>query len=128
MALRTIILSVGLLAAVLQASWLPAASPLPAVADRAPVPTPHFPDALHAVVWRNWGLVEPARLGEVLGATAAQITEIATSMGLPAEAPVPAEMSSRGYITLIRRNWHLLPYEQLLQLLGISAEELAFRL
>ena len=29
---------------------------------------------------------------------------------------------------MIRRNWHLLPYEQLTQLLGITPEELAFRL
>lgn len=127
-ALRTIVLATVLFAATLHTTCPTAASPLPAITDRAPVPTPHFPDALHAVVWRNWGLVEPARLGEVLEATADQITEIAASMGLPAQAPVPAEMSSRGYITLIRRNWHLLPYEQLLQLLDISAEELAFRL
>lgn len=128
MTFRTIVLSITLLTATLSTNCFTVAAPLPPIADRAPVPAPHFPDALHAVVWRNWGLVEPARLGEVLGATADQITEIATSMGLPAQAPVPAEMSSRGYITLIRRNWHLLPYEQLLQLLGISAEELAFRL
>jgi hypothetical protein len=117
-----------LIVAILHGAYSIAASELPAVADRAPVPTPHFPDALHAVVWRNWGLVEPVRLGEVLGASAEQVTELATSMGLPSEAAVPAEMSSRGYITLIRRNWHLLPYEQLLQLLDVSAEELAFRL
>jgi len=128
MIFRTIVLSFTLVAATLQTTCSTVAGPLPPVADRTPVPASHFPDALHAVVWRNWGLVEPDRLGEVLGATADQIAELATSMGLPAEAPVPAEMSSRGYITLIRRNWHLLPYEQLLQLLGISAEELAFRL
>ena len=32
------------------------ADALPAVSNLAPVPIPHFPDALHAVVWRNWGI------------------------------------------------------------------------
>lgn len=127
-ALRAFARSIIFVAAAMQPRCLIAASPLPEVAVRAPAPSPHFPDALHAVVWRNWGLVEPVRLGEVLEASAEQITNVATSMGLPAQAHAPAEMSSRGYITLIRRNWHLLPYEQLLQLLDISAEDLAFRL
>ena len=37
-------------------------------------------------------------------------------------------MRERGYITLIRRNWHLLPYEQLLELLEMTPERLAFTL
>jgi hypothetical protein len=49
-------------------------------------------------------------------------------MGLPAHRTPPAEYQQRGYITIIRRNWHLLPYEQLLQLLGWDAEKLAFTL
>ena len=104
------------------------ADELPAVSDRPPVPIPHFPDAAYAVVWRNWQLVEPARLAAVLGTTAGQGTELAESMGLPREVSVPREMRERGYITLVRRNWHLLPYDQLLQLLDMTAEELAFRL
>ena len=37
----------------------------------------------------------------------------------------------RGYITLVRRNWHLLPYEQLLMLvvlhlLGLDQEKLTW--
>jgi hypothetical protein len=105
-----------------------AAAELPATTDRAPVGAPHFPDALHAVVWRNWQLVEPQRLAAVLGASREQIVEVAASMGLPKSSSPPPEMLQRGYITLLRRNWHLLPYEQLLTLLDVSAEELAFRL
>ena len=104
------------------------AAELPAVSNRQPVPTPHFPDRLHAVVWRNWGLVTPERIADVLGTERAKVVEIATSMGLPQSAPVPPEMEERGYITILRRNWHLLPYDQLLKLLKISADELAFRL
>jgi len=42
----------------------------------APVALPHFPDALHAVIWRNWELVPVERLAQVLGATPHQIEEI----------------------------------------------------
>src|SRR4051794_34289248 len=103
-------------------------SELPPIADRAPAPLPHFPDALHAVVWRNWGLVESERLARVLGSTVENVRELAASMGLPHSVPVPPEMLPRGYITLIRRNWHLLPYQQLTELLGMSPEKLAFAL
>src|SRR5688572_2146936 len=77
------------------------ADELPAVSDRAPVPAPHFPDAAHAAVWRNWQLVEPERLAAVLGTTAEKITELATSMGLPRQVDIPREMRERGYITLV---------------------------
>lgn len=98
------------------------------VSDRDPVPVPHFPDKVHAVVWRNWGLVSTERLAEVLGTTAEKVAAMAESMGLPRDVDVLPEMRTRGYITIIRRNWHLLPYEQLLQILDLSESELAFRL
>ena len=79
--------------------------------------TPHFPDRMHAFVWRNWQLVDPGRLAKVLGTTPENVTRIATSMGLPAATFVEPHMLDRGYISLVRRNWHLLPYDQLLQLL-----------
>ncbi|RCS54251.1 hypothetical protein DTL42_03650 [Bremerella cremea] len=101
---------------------------LPEVSSKPPVPIDHFPDALHAVVWRNWSLVPAARLAEVLATTPENVTDIATSMGLPADPYVSPQMATRGYITLVRRNWHLLPYDQLLQLLQIDEEEFAHRL
>ena len=90
--------------------------------------TPHFPSRLHTFVWRNWQLVEPSRLAKVVGTSSENIVAIATSMGLPAAAQVEPEMLKRGYITIVRRNWHLLPYDQLLQLIDMSAEQLAFSL
>lgn len=101
---------------------------LPVVSNKPPVPIDHFPDALHAVVWRNWSLVSAERLADVLETTPESIQQIATSMGLPADPQVASEMESRGYITLVRRNWHLLPYEQLLKLLQIDEEQFAHRL
>ena len=59
---------------------------------------------------------------------AEDVTALAESMGLPPAATIPPEMKTRGYITLIRRNWHLLPYDQLLELLEMTPERLAFTL
>src|SRR4051794_10052814 len=101
---------------------------LPEGPVKAAIKTPHFPSRLHAFIWRNWGLVETRQLAEVLGTSAENITAVAQSMGLPAEPQVPPEMLARGYATLIRRNWHLLPYDQLLQLLGMTPQRLAYLL
>jgi hypothetical protein len=103
-------------------------SVLPTGSSPAPIEFQHFPDRLHAFIWRNWEMVSLERMAEVLGTTAEKVRQMGESMGLPAHRTPPAEYQQRGYITLIRRNWHLLPYEQLLQLLGWDAEKLAFTL
>lgn len=106
------------------------ATPLPDENGRvAAVEYPYFPSRQYAFVWRNWPLVPADRLAEVIGATPDEIRALARSMGLPAQRKIEPEWSSsNGYITVLRRNWHLLPYEQLLTLLDISREELAWRL
>jgi hypothetical protein len=99
---------------------------LPVGGEPAPIPVAHFPDRLHAMVFRNWNVVDVDRIAKTTGATPQQIETIATTMGLPPAQPIPAEYRQRMYITVIRRNWHLLPYDQLLELLDMSADELAF--
>jgi hypothetical protein len=89
---------------------------------------PHFPSHMHAFVWRNWNLVETERLAQVLDTTPENVRAVAESLGLPPAAPIPPEQHARGYITAIRRNWHLLPYEQLLTLLNMTADQLAYTL
>jgi hypothetical protein len=84
----------------------------------------HFPTRLHEFVWRNWGVVDAAKLAKVVSTSEAELTAIATSMGLPAAVTVVPAMRTRGYVTIIRRNWHLLPYEQLLELLDLTADQL----
>lgn len=93
-----------------------------------PVAFPHFPSTLHAFVWRNWNLVPPRKIAGVVGATETQILELGKSMGLSAPLPVSDEQWSRSYITIIRRNWHLLPKNQLKDLLGWTEEHLEFTL
>ena len=118
------------------AVWLVMLSPLctraeeflPVGSQPNALETPHFPDRLHAFVWRNWQLVDADLLAKVLGTTTDKVEAIAHSMGLLASDGERSQMRERGYITLIRRNWHLLPYDQLLTLMGMTPEELAHTL
>ena len=93
-----------------------------------PVAIPHFPDRLHAFVWRNWTLVPIGKMASVVGATRAEILELGRSMGLSKPPRVTRNQQRRSYITVLRRNWHLLPYEQLLALLDWTPEEMAYTL
>ncbi len=87
---------------------------------------PHFPDRVHAFVWRNWNVIEADRLARVLDTSLDNVIAVAESMGLPPRPQVSPEHKKRGYITIVRRNWHLLPYDHLLVLLDMSAERLAY--
>lgn len=104
------------------------AAELPAGNAPTPVSLPHFPDRLHAFVWLNWELVPATRMAACVEASPEEIRAIGLRMGLADPPPVSEEQWLRSYITIIRRNWHLLPYEQLLTLLDWRAEELAFTL
>ena len=105
-----------------------AADGLPVGNARPAIEFKHFPDRLHAFVWRNWEMASLERMAQVLDTTPEKVRETGESMGLPPHIQPPAEYQQRGYISIIRRNWHLLPYEQLLQLLGWDAQKLAFTL
>jgi hypothetical protein len=89
-----------------------------------PVESRHFPDRVHEYIWRNWNAVEPAKLAKTIEATEQDVLDIAETMGLPAPSGDAEAMLKRGYLTLIRRNWHLLPYDQLLELLEMTPERL----
>jgi len=95
---------------------------------KAALQVSHFPNALYAFVWRNWGLVPLERMANTVGATPAQLQSIASFMGLGDAQEVTADQWERSYLTVIRRNWHLLPTEQLQTLLGWDAQKLEFTL
>jgi hypothetical protein len=99
---------------------------LPAVSTQPALTFHHFPTRHQAVIWRNWGLVPTMRLAALLGATEAQVFRCAAELGLPAPVTVSRRWLDRSYITLIRNNWHLLPYRQLLLLLDWTAARLDF--
>lgn len=87
-----------------------------------------FPDRLSAFVWRNWFVVPHDTLAAVVGASVAEIETVGIEMGLPANPEILPEWKTKGFITVIRRNWHLLPYGQLMQLLDMTRKELRFHL
>ncbi|HMJ91996.1 MAG TPA: hypothetical protein VK530_19395, partial [Candidatus Acidoferrum sp.] len=124
---------VALVPALLHAKEKPAQSilsiaELPKGAAPEPVAVPHFLDRLHAFIWRNWPLVPIERIADVVGANSADIVRIGRSMGLPKPPRITRSQQRRSYITVIKRNWHLLPYEQLLMLLGWTPDEMAYAL
>jgi len=93
-----------------------------------PLIFPHFPTRLQAVVWRNWELVPVERLAAVLETGEDNVLRLALDMGLRVP-PHPGRLwLQRGFLTIIRANWHLLPYDQLLLLLGWTTEKLAYTL
>jgi hypothetical protein len=104
------------------------ATALPRGSAPQPVSFPHFPDRLHAFVWRNWQLVPARRMGNVVGASARQIVRLGRSMGLAGPPRITVEQQRRSALSVIKHNWQLLPYEQLLQLLGWTADQMAFTL
>lgn len=105
-----------------------AVADLPKGTAPKPVAFPHFPTRLHAFVWRNWPLVTAERMARVVGAKKSDIVRVGRAMGLGDPPRITRNQQARSYITVIKRNWHLLSYEQLLDLLGWTAEQLAYTL
>ncbi|MBO4492541.1 MAG: hypothetical protein J5944_14430 [Lentisphaeria bacterium] len=97
---------------------------LPTGKNPPPVSLPHFPTRFQAFVWRNWGLVPADILAGILSCSADEVKLLASGMGLDPHAPVDEKWRKNGYLTLIRNNWHLLNYEQLLQLLEWTPERM----
>jgi hypothetical protein len=101
-----------------------AVADLPAGSSPPALKFPHFPTPAHTFIFRNWNVVETPRLAKILGTTPEKIRAAAADMGLPQEEPIPQLYKSRLYLSVIRRNWHLLPYDQLLALLDMTEAEL----
>lgn len=97
---------------------------LPPVSETPALPLPHFPNRFYAAVFRLYETVSEERLAKALGTTAETVRSAAAAMGLPPQRSTDS-WETRGYITTIRNAWHLLPYDQLLILLGRTEEELA---
>jgi hypothetical protein len=54
--------------------------------------------------------------------------EIGASMGLPTKPHLTEDQLRRIYITVIRQNWHVLPDDQLMELLGWDAQHFEYTL
>ena len=71
-------------------------------------------------------MVTPVTMARVLGTDAATVTAAAADLGL-AESTANEELwRTRGYVTLIRANWHLLDFSGLCTLLAWDEGYLAY--
>ena len=91
---------------------------------KAPTPFPHFPSRECAFVFRALEFFTYEKIAKILGTTAENIEDLALAMGIKQDQKSDVWLK-KGYITIIRAMWHLLPYEQLLELLEVDADELA---
>ena len=101
---------------------------LPMGSAPQPLEAAWFPSRLHAFVWRNWALVPLDRMAAVVGAKTSDLKRLGHSMGLESPRGIGDAQRRRAHLTIIRRNWHLLPYDQILTLLDWTAEHLAYTL
>ena len=99
---------------------------LPKIQSTPVIPIDHFPTRMQCFIFRNWEMVSPQVLGEVLGCEADTVISLAAEMGLPTPPDVDPAWLTKGYITIIRANWHLCTYAQIAFMLGISEEQLAY--
>lgn len=106
----------------------PAAWAETSLAAPVPIAEPHFPSRLYQYVWRNWELANASRMAEVIAARERDVLELGSSLGLPPKRRLRQDQLRRLYITVIRQNWHLLPEQQIIQLLGWDRERFLFTL
>ena len=81
----------------------------------------HFPTRHQAFIFRAYEYVPVEKIAKILKTTAQNVRQAAHDMGLPDYDPSQTWLK-RGYITIIRRMWHILPYSQLLELLDMDAK------
>ena len=82
-----------------------AAYVLPPVNDRGQLELLHFPTRMQAFVFRTWELMPADRLAAMLGTDEATVNTLAADMGLPPQGDTACWLQ-RGYITVIKANWH----------------------
>ncbi len=86
---------------------------------------PHFPTKFQALIFRLWENVPAKRLAEVLKTDEATVAQLARDMGLGEQKWLDQWMT-RGYISILRHAWNILPYSQLCQLLDWDEDRLDF--
>lgn len=85
------------------------------------------PQKWQTFILRNYGLVTKEKMAEVLGTDAQTVEREAKRLGLDG-VKYSKRWMELGYITVLRNNWHLLPYQQIMTLLDMSEAELEYNL
>ena len=84
-----------------------------------------FPTTWQAVIFHNYGFVPSTDLAKLLACDERTLEVERERLGLGYVAYNPI-WRKKGYITLIRNNWFLLPYEQICQLIDVDEDRLGF--
>ena len=92
---------------------------------KAKLPKNVFPTAWQSVIFRNYGLVSVDKIAKTLSCSEETVVREAERLGLVG-VEYDSAWEERGYITIVRNNWFLLPYSQLLTLLEINEDRLQF--
>lgn len=85
----------------------------------------NFPQLWQTVIFRNYRMAPSENIAKVLGCTIDDVEREAARLGLRTGAADPKWLT-RGYITIIRNNWNVLPYEQIMTLVGMAEERFDF--
>ena len=88
--------------------------------------TKHFPTDFQAVIFRLWEMVPAKKIAKILNTTEENIIIAAQNMGLEKQIYLDNWMD-RGYISILRAIWNLLPYEQMCKLLDWDEEHLKYK-
>lgn len=88
------------------------------------IPLPHFPTKHQAFIFRACEYISSERIAKILNTNTENIRKCIKDLGLN-ECENEQIWLSKGYITIIRRLWHILPYSQLLQVLDMDEGTLA---
>ncbi|MBO5223694.1 MAG: hypothetical protein J6C23_04190 [Clostridia bacterium] len=96
--------------------------------DKTLLPLPTFtPQKWQTVILRNYGIVSNKTIASVLKTDEQTIINEAKKLGLE-NIKFCNKWQKLGYITIIRNNWHLLPYSQLIELLETDEATLDYNL
>lgn len=93
--------------------------------NKAPVSLPHFPTRWQAFVFRAAEFFPAPKIAKLLKTTEQNILNAIEDMGIK-QTVHSALWLEKGYITIIRRLWHILPYSQMLELLEMDEQTFAF--
>jgi len=88
------------------------------------IPFPHFPTRQQAFIFRAFEFAKPERIAKSLGTSPENVLRAAADMGLT--TPCDSDIwLKKGYITIIRSLWHILPYDQLMDFLEMDRDSFA---
>ena len=85
------------------------------------------PQKWQTIILRNYGLVDNKTMASVLGTDEQTVFNEAVRLGLEPIKYNP-KWKKQGYINIIKNNWHILPYHQLMELLDMDEKTLEYNL